>query len=729
MNIIFKYLCIFILISNYIILNASTYSISGKIINKENNKPLSGVTVRIDKTSLGAYTNKYGEFTIDYVPNGDHILLISMLSFDKNIKHIKVKKNITRLVIGLVPKTITTNDIVVSANQRIQSVQDVPITIAVITSSDLKNKSINSLEKALEYVPGIQINRDNVSLRGSSGFTWGAGSRVALLLDGFPILSGDNGDMKFDALPLYSTERIEIIKGAGSALYGTSAIGGVINLITEDPKPELQIKSKIYSGYYTKPKYKDWEYSKKLHFDTGTELSISKLFDDVGVLFSFSALDEESYREYDTKKLYNGFSKINYRFNNKNKIDIVGSFSLSEADDWGWWNSLSKPFLPPDDVENVQVFADKYLLGTNYQFIFDENNFGSFRSSVYYTQFENNARPSSFRASDAININNELQLNSKINDYIFLTYGLNFLNNNIVSTMFRNNSQQIYSGYAQGEFALSDYINTNIGFRLDKEMASDSLESPLQFSPKFGISYFKDDFKLFSSIGRGFRAPMAAERFPSINYNGIKLISNTALIPETSWSIELGTNYEIQIDKNLFFIEFSLFQNHLNNLINPEFVGSNLQFVNVSQARIQGVELTLRTFLFGMIGLEGSLSAIDPIDLEPKDKVNYLKYRSKFLMNGKVFIPMKYIELVMDYKYVSRMMEIDDELGSSVSDADARVPSHIVDLRVIYDMEKHLKMPLKLILNGFNVFDYYRIEMVGNMGPTKNIRFQMEYIY
>ena len=117
--------------------------------------------------------------------------------------------------------------------------------------------------------------KDQVSIRGSSGFALGLGSRVALLLDGFPMLSGDNGDMKFDALPFLNINRIEVIKGAGSALYGTSALGGVVSIFTTNPTSKPEYKIRTYGGFYTQPKYECWNVFDSPPTNYGVDLSYS----------------------------------------------------------------------------------------------------------------------------------------------------------------------------------------------------------------------------------------------------------------------------------------------------------------------------------------------------------------------------------------------------------------------------------------------------------------------
>ena len=174
----------------------------------------------------------------------------------------------------------TKAEVVVSANRRVQAVQDVPITVSVLSAEDLDQRSITRLDDALRYVNGIVVARDQVNIRGTSGFALGVGSRAAVLLDGFSLLSGDNGDIKFDVLPVSDIERIEIVKGAGSALYGTGALGGVIQLITKDPGDSLTVYSRLYGGLYTDRPFQQWQYSSSPSSQWGGDVRLAQRIGD-----------------------------------------------------------------------------------------------------------------------------------------------------------------------------------------------------------------------------------------------------------------------------------------------------------------------------------------------------------------------------------------------------------------------------------------------------------------
>ena len=108
--------------------------------------------------------------------------------------------------------------------------------MAVIKPALIENKATRDAQAIVEQVPGVQINENQVSIRGGSGWSYGAGSRVMVMVDGMPMLAGDANDIKWSAIPLENISQIEILKGASSVLYGSSALNGVINIRTQYPK-------------------------------------------------------------------------------------------------------------------------------------------------------------------------------------------------------------------------------------------------------------------------------------------------------------------------------------------------------------------------------------------------------------------------------------------------------------------------------------------------------------
>ena len=111
--------------------------------------------------------------------------------------------------------------VVVAASRRPQSVQELTISLDIIKPELIANKGITDLEQAVDQVPGAYAMDGQVSIRGGSGFTYGAGSRVLVLWNEIPLLSADAGDAKWSSIPIENVQQIEVIKGASSVLYGS----------------------------------------------------------------------------------------------------------------------------------------------------------------------------------------------------------------------------------------------------------------------------------------------------------------------------------------------------------------------------------------------------------------------------------------------------------------------------------------------------------------------------
>ena len=182
-------------------------TLTGYLTDRETALPLRGATVRIEGTRSGAITNAKGVFVINSAPAGSVTVVVTFVGYETSRQKVYIKASESAtMVITIKSSAISKGEVVVSANRRVQAVQDVPISVSILTSEDLDQRSVTRLDEALRYVSGISIARDQVNIRGASGFAFGVGSRTAVQIDGFSLLSGDNGDIKFDVMPVADVE-------------------------------------------------------------------------------------------------------------------------------------------------------------------------------------------------------------------------------------------------------------------------------------------------------------------------------------------------------------------------------------------------------------------------------------------------------------------------------------------------------------------------------------------
>lgn len=734
-RIIYTFALIFIFTVSTSVTYSANPSLRGIITDAKTGSALAGVTVTVENTPYGTITDENGLYVLRNIRQGEYHLLISYIGYKAKKVNVNIESGKTaELNESLAEEVIQTGEIVVSAVKRVQAVQEVPISVSVINNLALQQRNITKIDDALQYVPGVSMNGEDVSIRGSAGYTFGLGSRVTLLLDGIPMLSGDLADIKLGALPFFNIDRIEVVKGAGSALYGTSALGGVINIISKEPGPKAEIKSKAFASIYTEPRYKQWKYSDRLYENDGFDLGYSQKLGDLSLLLHGSYYLDESYRKYDDSRRYSAYTKFGYDFSDYTKVKLTFNFSEDDAADWVYWNSLDSATFPSAPYNpNIRFVSGNLAAMGELKQILNADNFMFLRFNYYHTYHHTNHKKDDpeYRQSKANSVFSEAQLNSSLGDNFLLTSGANLTLNDVNSNTFGIKNQVIISAYTQGELTYIENLTVNAGARVDFDVASGD-QYNTELSPKIGLMWKSPwQLNIRASAGKGFRSPSIAERFASVDFQGFVVKQNPMLKPEKSISFELGANYDgmdyiFGIPLN---IDMCFFVNSLSDLIEPVIIPEEtgtIQFRNVTRAKVTGFETVIRTYFPGLFGFETGFTYIDPID-ETLNKT--LKYRSKILWYNRAIFQMKPLEFQVDFRYMSRFDNIDNELAFQVEDFDARVDAFIVDARLIWNMEKLLGNNISLILNARNLFDYYYTEMAGNLAPTRNISLQINALF
>ncbi len=707
---------------------ASGASLNGRIADKANGEPLTGVSIVVEGTPWGAITDIKGNYTINRIKPGKYTVLVSYIGYKTlSLPVVLLKDSSYRLDAELVSEIIQTSEVVVSASKRVQAVQEVPISVAVINNLAMQQRNATRLDDALQYLPGVSMNGEDVSVRGSAGYAFGLGSRVSLLLDGIPMLSGDLGDMKLNSLPLFNVQRIEVVKGAGSALYGTSALGGVVNVITKEPSERADVRVKAFAGVYTKPRFKQWEYSDRLQMNSGLDLGYTQKFDALSLVINGSFLMDESYRKYDESYRYSLFSKVGYDFSENTKVRATFNISAEDKDDWVYWNSLDSATLPPTGTdENITIFTGSTYITTELKQLLGQDHFMFVRfnyfNTHYYTSHDEN--DPKYRESKAKSYYSELQLNSRFSSEFLLTSGLTVTYNNGDSKNFGLKNQTIVAAYAQAEINAVKDVTFNAGARYDYDEAT-GLKGHHEFSPKAGVLWVTPwDVNIRASVGKGFRSPSISERFASIDYQGFTVIPNPELKPEKSLSCEIGFNYDglAKLSGIPLNVDLCGFYNKFEDLIDPVLLQTDIQFRNITEARIMGVEAVVRTYFPGIFGFETGLTVMDPVDLTLDQT---LKYRSKFLWYSRAILQFEPFELQADFRYMAKFRSIDKEFVLQIRDYDALVDAYILDARLIYNIDGLIGRQASLTLNVRNLLDYYYTEMIGNLAPTRNVSLQL----
>ncbi len=718
-----------ILLLLLILLNGILLAQKGRIIGKvidENNNPLIGANVVLLGTNWGAATNRRGEFEIKNIKAGVYSLKVSSIGYLDYLKRgLAVKGGATRLLIKLKEKTLEFDPVVVTASKYSQRLSDLPESVSLVDSKILSEKNFTSIDEALRYVPGVYLTEDQISIRGSSGYSRGAGSRVLTAIDGIPIYAGDTGEIIWQLIPINNVQKIEIIKGAGSSIYGSSSMGGVVNVITKKPVKRMITFVKTYVGFYGKPYYDQWDWSKQIRGFNGQAISSSNAFGNFGYSVSLTRDEDLSYRQNDWHKRLGGYLKLNYKLKNFGNLSFIGLAFRQKRGTFNFWKDSRNALVPPDKDEGQVVNSQRYLFAFKYSKqiskMFGLNVISSLLRSAWNDQSEsgNNSSSNLYRT--------ELQSVYASGKSLKIISGIELTQGQVKSNIFGNPASFGYGVYSQVEYHFNFPVILTAGARFDDERL-DTLKALSAFSPKIGLVYkLKNSISFRANISRGFRAPTLAEAFTSTVTSGLVIKANPQLKPESNYSFEFGMSKRFG---RLLELNLALFQNEFKDLIEPQVdvTDGKIFFNNVTRARIQGFELVSK-FRYSPLHLSATLG-YTYLWARDVNKQRALKYRPRHLAYFSVTFSPSYFNFGVDFRFMSRFEEIDRELIDLglVKDGELRGKALILDLRAGASLYQ-FNIPANIYFNVKNALNYNYIQMVGNVAPIRNISVNLEFLF
>ena len=286
---------ILLLLSCCLIASETDGNVKGKVTDSESGAPLPGVYVIYGK-NIGTTTDQEGKYLITDV-SGKIKITFQFIGYAPVTKEIIIKNYETaELDISLELQVSEIDQVVVSANRIEQKVAELSVSMDIIKTAFLEGNHITDAQELINKNPGIDVMDGQASVRGGSGFSYGAGSRVLALIDGLPFNSADAGNIKWQFLPLENLTQIEIIKGASSVLYGSSALNGIINFRTADPTNTPVTKFFTEIGIFGSPRNHDWKWWDTPRIFTNTSFSHLQKVGKTDIGLSAYLMTDEGYR-------------------------------------------------------------------------------------------------------------------------------------------------------------------------------------------------------------------------------------------------------------------------------------------------------------------------------------------------------------------------------------------------------------------------------------------------
>lgn len=723
----------------------TTGTIEGLVIDSVSLQPIVGATVTIEQTKIGAVSRDSGQFLLAKVPIGVPVLRVRAMGYKIFRVEVRLHAGEKQSVFAALTRAPERQeDVVITANKHVQAMQEVPISTSIIDGRDPSTRNAIQLDQVLRYVPGVNLNDNQVNIRGSSGYSRGLGSRVLLLIDGVPLLSGDSGELKMDAVPMMAIDRVEVVKGAGSALYGSSALGGVINVVTREPQDSVNMWMKVYGGGWPAPSQSAWRWYDGMRTQAGLGGGFSRAWDGLAVTAAGGVYTSDGYRQNDDFRRWDMYLKLGRNFSDR--LSVWGTLTAANEDhgNWIFWRDLGHALLSSDSSTLYQRINSFKLQATGIAKYFITNDVISWtRAGFYRTNVDDNIDPlgpdaASKLVSHATSYSIEEQLTHTLADRTLLTYGAQSTGNVVKSNYYGDRSQWDAALYGQMEFRPLANLITTVGLRGTMSRTED-LPLETHVDPKIGLSYIvDDDFSLRASAGTGFRAPSVAERFVATRTGTLITMPNPGLVFERSASYEIGGLKTFMAGRVPVLVDAALFWSDYWNLIEPTFLcglPARIQFENLTRARMQGIDGHVSAPLLGEhLSVSAAYTYMWGRSLTDDAP---LKYRPRHLFTAGMNTSWGGLFAAADFRFASRVDSVDEGLNTCINpltgysvipDFEQRVQTLVTDARVGVNLNTVAGLPLIITLNVYNLFQYYYTEIPANLAPIRNFLVQVEFM-
>ncbi len=604
------------------------HSIKGEVIDEEG-LPMPGATVVVVDTTIGAGTNTEGEFDIILRNAGRQTLRVSFIGY-KTQSVETITDNEKRIVVRMEPSDNLIDEVVVTGVRVEKPLKEIPVITRVISSADIKRVNPQDFQTLLQYeLPGIQIGYNSMSQAPTITYQGVGGDYIMFLVDGERV-SGEGAakNVDFSRFNVDDIERIEVVRGAASTLYGSNALGGVINIITKSAnRPFSGNVSARYAGIngenYSasigakKSRYSTYTTVGFRHRDTYTIGDTEGK--DITTILPDGSEQTKQDRAYKTTiygyKIWDASQKFGYSFTDKLSAEVKGTLYHNKR-----------------DVRNGKKFRENYVdytLGGKMKYLIADNQqldlsyiFDRYDKKQNYWEIDSTSTDFSHRQQT-------LRLN----------YTATFGNHSISAGtegeieymkhyMMRDSShfdRKHLDFYAQDDWKVTDDFSVILGVRADHED-----EYPFHITPKLSMMYHLGKPWTFrAGYAQGYRTPSLKELYSEYDMGGLGMFiiyGNEDLKAEKSHQV----NASAEFNKGGFNASVSAYHNRFHDKItmvdHPN--GNDMIYENTDKAYTTGVEAIVRMkYKFGL-SMTGSYAFVDDYSEFKGKNMSYVRPHS-----------------------------------------------------------------------------------------------------
>ena len=687
-------------------------NISGIIIDESNNNPLIGANVFLSNLNEGSATNNNGEFLITDISPGIYELEVSAIGYKNYSKSITVKQDENfKLIVVMNREPLTWEAINVIG---MSPLRHSPEITQIIDQDDLMKNGIFTLSGLLKTLHGFDLQMAheygrnvNISIRGSSDYKPGGyNNRVLLLVDGLPASIPNSGAPDWNAIPLENIDRIEIVRGPASSLYGHNSMGGVINMVTRSKKPNNLSTYQASFGSFNKSVF---------------QLNYNRNMKSINVFTAAGYNSSSGHRFNSYHENIRGSVKIKSQIGSYRKWSLSAIITRSSNGQPGF-----------DYPENPAIISYRQSERTSgYLHIFYSQpifNDGILSSSIGLNQFNtiyndrNDTPPEKIQGQteykDQIKIwRNEYQ--KFFTDKSILTIGteagFDGSRSDVINAIYVKPKQRTLGAFTQFKKPFKEYWILDIGLRYDYRQVQGGNLYPIKLyqavSPKFNL-YFKphSNKQYHLSLNRGFRAPSISELFLEHESSyGLQFRGNPELQPEFMTAAEIG--FKAMRERNQAWF-LNIFYNYYSNMI--DFVYTiPVESLNRTNVKGFGLEFGISNIV---LPLKLGIMSMNYSHLQMEDMQNNgpILYRSRHKVKVGIDKDVRKINIGLSFNYKSPQ-QYENFLSSDhpIIDNIVRFPIETIPEISLFNLnvsKKFLKIEIALNINNIFNKDYVLIQ-------------------
>lgn len=583
-------------------LSAQTGVLSGTVSSDISGEALISATIQANQT--GTLTDVDGAYSLN-LPAGRHEVTFSYVGYEPQTLSVDIKAGeTTQLDLRMKEQATLLQTATVTSGKYEKPLGEVTVSLEVLRPNLIESTGKTTVDEALQKIPGVTVIDGSANIRGGSGYSQGAGSRVLLLVDDIPMLQADAGYPNWDDVPMESIEQIEVLKGAASSLYGSSALNGIINVRTAYAKSQPETKAAVFYTHYMDPadaRLKWWDSAPRT---AGASLSHRRKIGKLDLIVGGYYFNEESYRKDTYRRFGRANFNVRHRVNDRLSYGLSGNFNVGEGANYFYWLSDTAAYVGnPTTLSsrsrlryNLDPFLTYYdgsgnrhrFLGRFYSVNNDNDRNQSNASQSYYGEYQFHKR---LVGPDLAITAGVVGMATSINAEL---YGDTTFSSRNIATYLQLDKKFFDRLNATIGFRYEHNVLVNPGFTNDQGPVAPSTEKESKPVFRLGLNYqLGKATYLRTSWGQGYRFPTVAEKFIYTDAGGFFVVPNPSLGSETGWSAEFGVKQGYRLGNFEGFADFALYYMRYSDMIEFNYTLGAFQSVNIGGTEISGFELTL----------------------------------------------------------------------------------------------------------------------------------------